>query len=242
MTPVTNERVPNAPVIRHKEFAKRLEQACQNHAHAPSDHGKQKWLREELQDKYNIKVSREAVRKWFAGETRPRPKYMAYVARALEVDEAWLSLGITPELQPREQRKQNAVVNGAVNLTAGLIQLSGGHIAYPEDVGGDVDIYAIIGGRQHSINVRIPQPNRDGIRFTVPNHYSNSVIILVIPTDDPIRYNFLRLTPDVISEYGTKRGGYIDMTATNNNGQISIGGVVLKQIKSFDNLDGENSR
>ena len=36
-------------VIRDKDFAIRIEKACENHAHAPSGHGRQKWLRDELE-------------------------------------------------------------------------------------------------------------------------------------------------------------------------------------------------
>ena len=117
-TAVKNEDVIKPRVIRDKAFAKRLEIACEGHPHCPTDQyrGKQKWLYEGLDSEFGVKVSAEAVRKWFSGESRPRPKVMSFIARLLEVDEAWLSLGITPDLTPREQKQRNAVADGAVNL------------------------------------------------------------------------------------------------------------------------------
>lgn len=88
------------PIIRDKAFAKRLVLACEGNPNCPTDQsrGKQKWIYDNLLSEFGVRVSAEAVRKWFAGESRPRPKVVSYIARLLEVDEAWLSLGITPEL------------------------------------------------------------------------------------------------------------------------------------------------
>ena len=111
-------------IIRDKSFAKRMEIACENHAYAPSGHGRQTWVRHKMHEKFGITLSPEAVRKWFAGESRPRPKVMTQLAEVLEVDEAWLALGLSPAATPRDQRKQNAMAAGAVNLVAGHIQLA----------------------------------------------------------------------------------------------------------------------
>lgn len=79
--------MPAAPrVIRDKEFAKRLEISCENHHLSPSGHGRQKWLRDQILDKFSVRLSPEAVRKWFAGEARPRPNVMRQIAQVLEVE------------------------------------------------------------------------------------------------------------------------------------------------------------
>ena len=49
------------PVIRDKEFAKRLEVAVENHHLAPSGHGRQKWLRDRIHENFSVTLSPEAV-------------------------------------------------------------------------------------------------------------------------------------------------------------------------------------
>ena len=76
------------------EFASRLSQAFEKHLDAPSGRGRQKWLLDKLQENYGRSFSGEAASKWFAGEARPRVEVMRDIAEVLNVDEAWLSLGI----------------------------------------------------------------------------------------------------------------------------------------------------
>ena len=144
----------NNKVIRDREFARRLETACENHPRAPSGHGRQTWLRRNLEEQFEVSVSPEAVRKWFAGESRPRPKAMTKIAQLLRVDEAWLSLGMKPAASPTKVEKMSVVASGAVNLVAAHIQLSGGTIAYREE-NADYDIFAVVRGRRHEIAVRL---------------------------------------------------------------------------------------
>ena len=62
-----------AKIIRDSAFASRLERACEDHPHCPTDayRGKQKWLRETLEEKFGeeYRNSSEAVRKWFSGNS-----------------------------------------------------------------------------------------------------------------------------------------------------------------------------
>ena len=78
----------------HKEFAARLEKACdQNPLVSEKNKGRQVYIKDKLG------VSQEAVRRWFDGRSRPRPKLMKWLAGLLRVDEAWFTLGVDPELQ-----------------------------------------------------------------------------------------------------------------------------------------------
>lgn len=127
-----------------KDFAKRLNQACDAHPHIPPyGQGRQTWIKERLD------VSAEAVRKWMYGESRPRPDKMKMLARLLEADEAWLSHGIKPDLGPKERKARNAAAEGAVNVAVGLVQMNGGNVAFPSDKDPRrefVDFYAILRG------------------------------------------------------------------------------------------------
>lgn len=198
-------------VIRDKAFAKRLEVACEGHPHCPTDQyrGKQKWLYEGLESEFGVKVSAEAVRKWFSGESRPRPKIMSFLARLLEVDEAWLSLGITPELTPRERKQRNAIADGAVNLVAGMIQMGGGNIAFPED--DSVDIFAIIAGKQVNIDVVLPfDLGKDQFRLTIADKLDKKMIIAVIPQHE-FYFRVLMVTPEIVRDAGDLRGDFWEL-------------------------------
>lgn len=144
------------PVIRDEGFARRLETACEANPNCPTEQyrGKQKWVYDNLLEKFDIKVSPEAVRRWFAGEMRPRLKTMSALAQLLEVDLGWLTLGTKPEMTPKERKARNAVADGAVNLVAGIVQMNGGSVAFPTDGNHGPDLYAIIGGKQDKNAIR----------------------------------------------------------------------------------------
>ncbi|QXV73608.1 transcriptional regulator protein [Rhizobium phage RHph_X2_30] len=227
---------PAQRIIRDKSFAKRMEVACENHPRAPSGHGRQKWVREQMAEVFHVKVSPEAVRKWFAGEARPRPKVMSQIARILEVDEAWLSLGIKPKSPPREQRKQNATAAGAVNLVAAMIQLSGGNIAFPEQDGPD--LFAIVHGKQHNITVRIAEP-QDKLTLSVP--VNPNTLIAVLPTDRPTVYRFFRIPAETVERFGSNRGGYSELEIERRSNGVFVGEERLPEIHAFDNLEGSSN-
>lgn len=229
------EYTPKQPIIRDKAFAKRLEIACEGHPHCPTDQyrGKQKWLYDGLDSEFGVKVSAEAVRKWFSGESRPRPKVMSYIARLLEVDEAWLSLGITPELTPREQKQRNAVADGAVNLVAGMIQMGGGHIAFPDD---GADIFAIITGKQVNIDVVIPFAlGKDQFRLTIKDRLDGKHIIAVIEEDD-FGYQILAITPEIVRDAGERRGDFWELIVEERGVKFKAGEHQVRSLKNIREL------
>lgn len=219
-------------VIRDKAFAKRLEVATESHPHAPSGHGRQVWLRVQLEEQTHTKVSPEAVRKWFAGEARPRPNFMSNIAQVLEVDEAWLSLGSNPSNTPKEQAKINATVNGAVNMVAGQIQLFGGTIAFPEE-GSEFDMFAIIKGKHIGLSVRLGERGGD-FRISVP--VENSTIVLVVPTNRPTVFEFRLVPREAVERFGKSRGGYVDLDVERDEAGFVIGDTVLPEVRSFGEL------
>lgn len=213
-------------VIRHKDFAKRIEIACENHPQSPSGHGRQVWLKNTLEEKFSEKVSTEAVRKWFAGEARPKPKMMSIVARALAVDEAWLALGITPTATPTEKRKQNALAAGAVNLVAAQIQLAGGNIAFPES-SEEYDLHAIIRGRSLNIAVRL---------FQSVSHLplDSKNVIIVVPTERKTVFSFFQVPMEVVMENGTVRGSYLELRCEMLSGKLLVGDRAVPEITDFE--------
>ena len=72
------------------EFYNRLEQACNDHPAVPAKNaGRQIHIAKIMN------VSREASRKWFAGESVPRAAAMKKLAGILGVPHAWLAVGTT---------------------------------------------------------------------------------------------------------------------------------------------------
>jgi hypothetical protein len=119
-------------------------------------------------------------------------------------------------MQPRERKIRNAVADGAVNVLAGIIQMNGGHPAFPDD--GDarakrdhIDLYAIIRGAQYAFHVSLAQREGKDLRFSVPTNYENSIIIGVVPVA-PTKVDFVELKADLIEKYGSRKGGSIEVT------------------------------
>jgi len=236
MTATTVQERAKAPVVRDKAFAKRLEIACEGNPHCPTDlyRGKQKWVYDGLESEFGVKVSSEAVRKWFSGESRPRPKVMSYLARLLEVDEGWLSLGITPDLTPVEKKKRSALADGAVNLFAGMIQMGGGHIAFPDD--DSAHIYAIIAGKQISIDVALPFAlGRDQFRLTISDRLDKKMVVAVFE-EESFGYQVIALTPDQIRDAGEHRGDYYEVIVEQRGTKFKAGDHQVRELGNIREL------
>ncbi|TGW07270.1 XRE family transcriptional regulator, partial [Mesorhizobium sp. M2D.F.Ca.ET.145.01.1.1] len=75
-----------------------MEQACDGNPDVPPlNHGRLGWFVDRL-EQHKVQVAKETVRKWFAGETRPRHPAMKALAQILKIDEGWLSAGRAPDL------------------------------------------------------------------------------------------------------------------------------------------------
>ena len=102
-----------------KAFVARLKQACDESKLVPlPGQGRQQFIVDRL------KVSPEAVSKWFNGVSMPHPARMADLAELLEVDHSWLHYGIKPEMDRKERREFTRELEGAVLLVQGSIALT----------------------------------------------------------------------------------------------------------------------
>ena len=71
-----------------EQFKDRLQESCNACVDIPDyGHGRQVYISKALN------VSQEGVRKWFAGDCKPRTAAMKKLAALLKVDYAWLSIG-----------------------------------------------------------------------------------------------------------------------------------------------------
>lgn len=202
--------------IRDPEFGKRLVLAGDGNPRVPAyNKGRLTWVQTQFEERFNTKVSIETVRKWFAGEVKARPDKLKLLAELFEVDESWLSLGVQPDLQPREQKVRNAMASGLVNVLAGFIQMAGGHPAFPED--GDkraarqhIDLYAVIKGAQYAFHVTLAKQDGKELKFTVPANHEDVLVIAGVPTEGP-GVKFFEMPSDWIEATGIRRGGAIEI-------------------------------
>ena len=212
-------------------FAKRLNTACDGHPHIPPyGYGRQTWVKEKLD------VSHEAVRKWFTGESRPRPAKMKDLSRALEVDEAWLALGIAPDMQPVERRARNAAAEGAVNAAIGLVQMNGGHCAFPDDKdprAAYVDFYSIIRGHQLAFHISLAQQVSEGqYKFILPREFDQCTVLGLVHAF-PLRVHVIRMTFDLIERHKVRRGGYFEVTVSKRDSEYFTGEDVWPRLHTL---------
>ena len=233
---MSEAEAPSKPrTIKDRSFARRLNGACEDNAEVPPlNRGRLVWVRDTLNKRFNIEVSMEAVRRWFAGESRPRPDKMRRLAEILKVDEAWLSLGITADLTPSERSDRRIAAHGAVNLVAGHIQLASGTCVLPAVEGGDtpVDLYAIIGGRQVSLAITLANCDDAGMAsFLVHKEYRRCVVIGVV-VRGPMAVDFHVLPRTLIRAHGEQRGNATLLDGDISDG-LSIGGRTILPIRDF---------
>jgi len=190
-----------------------MQSACDGNPNVPlPNHGRLGWFVTELERRFQAKTTIETVRKWFAGETLPRPKMLGYLAAVLEVDHAWLSVGASPQLAEKQKKVRNATADGAVNLVAGLIQICGGSPAFPDEGDGraerhKIDLYAVIKGAQYSMHVATAERVGAGYLFAIPVEVVGAALILGVVRVGELAFRFFELDGDKVSEVGKRKGG-----------------------------------
>lgn len=191
---------------RHKEFAERINKtADMNPSVPPLRQGRLVYIQDQLA-KRDVNVSLESVRKWFSGESMPHHSRASLLAEILKVDESWLMFGTEDKASPAQRRLRNALMDGAVNLVAGLAQMDGATVAFPEDddryaMAQHVDLHAIIRGASYAIHVVVAQESDDERTvFAVPTDLRNTVPIGVV-RHDGFNFSLYEIT-DIAIEMG----------------------------------------
>lgn len=118
-------------------FKERLEKACDTCVDIPPfGRGRQTIIAKKLE------VSAEAVRKWFSGESTPRPKTMKALAKTLGEDYVWLALGT--DYKKTESLKEIAKLSDtAMFAFCGLAMENGYSFALNEEVTIGADLVLI---------------------------------------------------------------------------------------------------
>jgi hypothetical protein len=187
---------------RHKEFASRLNKTADLNPNVPPlKEGRLTYIRGELA-KRDIFVSVESVRKWFSGESMPHHSRAGTLAEILKVDESWLIFGTDPSATPAQRRLRNALNDGSVNFVAGLAQMDGAAVAFPEEddryaISQHIDLHAIIRGASYAINVVVAEEIDGAMIFSVPTDLRNTVPIGVV-RNDGFHFSLYEITPMAI--------------------------------------------
>lgn len=220
--------------MKHKEFARRLNQACDDLGNIPPlGQGRQVYFARKL------KVSQEAVRKWFSGEARPRVRVMVELAKLLNVDPAWLSFGIEPTLTAPEKKMYQRKTEGVVYLALGMSMLSGGSCARPaeNDPRRDyVDYYMILDGEQVAIHTTLGREvSPSEVEFVLPREY-DQVRNLGVVYGRGAKIQMLDLKSDLVDRHKEKLGGGWRVCATIKGGSYVSGKDEWPQITSIEEL------
>ncbi len=189
MSAATDDRKPQQEAMQSDiamkgdTFGARLKEMMAMHRGAPvAEHGRLTWLRNELENVAGVKVTLETVRKWAADETVPRQSKMSGLAKALDVDEAWLSLGRKPTLTTREERREVRSAQSATLYVAGLLGLSGVNVAFAgEHDQTGTHLHAITAGCHVRISVAMAEQAGPAITVRLEGAPDAQIVLAVLP-------------------------------------------------------------
>lgn len=178
----------------------------------PLNHGRLGWFVERLAQ-HKVDVSSETVRKWFAGDTRPRHAAMKALAAVLQVDLAWLSTGNAPEFSEAQRKTNNLVAGGVVNIVAGFLQVDGSHPSFPDEDDPEarankINLYAIIKGAHYRFHI-VPQIGDGRDFFPVPTEARGAIVLGVVVSGFSAR--IYELDWETVESVGTKRGAIYEV-------------------------------
>lgn len=203
--------------IRDPAFAARFDKACKSMGDRIPSYGRLAWIAQNFETRFNTPITLETVRKWMAGETRPRHEKMTILAEMLEVDEAWLALGVSPEARPSEKQARRATARGGVNVVAGIIQMAGGALAFPDpdDMRAKEDgvhIYAIRDGVQYRIHVVLAEQQLpDTYKLVIPVEAQHSSILGLIRRNETY-FDLIDIDYEKAAELGENKGGFVTLS------------------------------
>ena len=187
-----------------EDFSVRLAQACRENVDIPAPgKGQQTFLAERM------KVSQEAVRKWFAGESQPKQPTMRKLAGALGVDYVWLALG-TSHGEIEKRRAAAGRQDSAVYALAGYVIERGYNMAFAGS-DADHDIDAIGHGVHRVIVVRSAEHqgrNKWTVRFPLAT-MELANIAAMRRENHLFCYDFLWMTAQELTDHGFREGNEI---------------------------------
>lgn len=194
-----------------EQFAERMTQACDNCDKIPSLHnGRLVELSKQL-SYIGVSATKETVRKWLLGQARPRKAKMTALAKVLNVDEAWLSIGVRPDKTDDQKRLLPKVSEASVLYFASLIGFQGMPVAFPEEENDDYHFIAIIGARQRKFYVSSGQVDNSNVTFYFPNNSHGISLVGIIQGHKNI-HSVYEFEQSNIEKHAIKKAGYAEIT------------------------------
>lgn len=225
--------------MRDGGFVARLNQACDD----AGDRLPPKGLGRQAAIARHLDVSEEAVRKWFAGEARPRRDLMRRLSDLLGVEESWLALGETPQVSRTEVRSHARRTGGAALLVRGMVELAGGACAEPSERdprAGYVDFYCIKGGRQYAVHVALAREVEEEsgrYQIVIPREYPELLVVGVVPAGRS-RCDFILLPTEGIDRLkARKAGAYVIDFDRQDGPRYTTDGHSWPRVRNFDDLE-----
>lgn len=221
--------------VRHPEFAKRFQQACDsNPLVPPHNHGRLQWITDQLEKRFGVRgnkgkpLTAESVRKWLYGETLPRKDTMRALAILTGQDEAWLALGTMPELPKKVAILRDARADGAVNFIAGLARMDGASPAFPRkddafDAKHSVDLHLIIQGAHYLCHIVSCERAGSDWRGSVPvEAVHEGIVVLAVCPVGGLRYRIFRLQETDFGGLKPKAGAFEIIIPSDGGGFTEI--------------------
>ena len=214
----------------HREFALRLKQACDRSQDVPAlGKGQQTWLSDRLG------ISQEAVRRYFEGQSRPRPKLMTQLAKILNVDESWLALGKSSELSDNERKQYSQKADAAAYMLFGIFMSAGYTCAFEEEEPG-VDFYAIRSGKQIAVSVTVGWPKSKNNYIATVRENSGKRLNLCVISTDPGVSDILVMDQDGVTTHGDAKTDMIHVPVKKEKQGYHTEGRTWVQLKDSEIL------
>ena len=158
-----------------------------------------------------MKVSQEAVRKWFVGDSKPRPDVMKALAAFLDVPYVWLSLG-TDQTETAFFREMSLKQDASLYAFVSYILGSGGSIAFNKGSNDTSDITVINDNEIRKIAIFSPSLIRDDgkMEFQLTMQSEGVTTICACKGDGfNIAYNFVDVPEEVVAHHAQTGALYV---------------------------------
>jgi transcriptional regulator with XRE-family HTH domain len=205
-------------------FAERLAQACRENEDIPEHgRGQQTYLAKKM------RVSQEAVRKWFAGESLPKQAAMRKLSDILRVDHVWLALG-TSYGEIEKRRVAAGRQDAAVYALAGYLIERGYNVAFADpSEGHDIDA---IGHGVHRVivlrNAAAESKTKWTVRFPLVSMDLAHVAALR-KNQSVFAYDFIWISAQQLAEHGYREGNdvCVELKYNAEKNRYSIGSTPI---------------
>lgn len=177
-------------------FHTRIMRAMEGHPRCPVPvHGRLTWFRDLLEKETGEAVSLQTVQKWSTGASVPRAQKITKIAQTLGVDEIWLAMGRVQPQTDKSKMKRARTASGSLLFVAGLAEMSGGHVAFPDQPGeAPNSVFVTMNGTFRQITVVAADVTGQSVRAEVPAASAGIVLGLERREDNPLCVRIFNLS------------------------------------------------